>query len=288
MAGAFPVMLHIFRVLSVACLWLAAPALSAHEFWMLPEPSAPAAGQSVRLSLHVGEQFAGVPVAFTPELVATFRHFTAAGSNDLRMRTLPGATRPEVDVPLARAGSHLLVLDTHPSFIELEAGKFNDYLREEGLQHVLKARERAGTSAQPGRERYRRNVKALVRVGDGSDGTFAVRTKQRLEIVPRTDPFHAVPGAALAFEVNFEGRALPAALLKIWQRSGDGVTQLEAVTDRRGAASFTLPRAGTWMASVVHMVPAAERGIDWDSYWGNLTFTVPVAQRDQGSSAPRR
>jgi uncharacterized GH25 family protein len=276
------------RFLAAACLWLAAPALLAHEFWMLPDPPAPAAGQAVQLSLHVGEQFTGVPVAFTPELVAGFRHLRAGARTDVGVRTLPGAARPDVRVPLDRPGTHLLVLDTHPSFIELEAEKFNEYLRQEGLLHVLKARERAGTSAQPGRERYRRNVKALVQVGGASDATFSQRTGQRLEIVPRADPFRLAAPAPLGFEVRFDGRPLRDALLKVWRRSGDSVTEVGAVTDRHGRASFTLPQAGTWMASVVHMVPTSEPGIDWDSYWGNLTFTLPPAPRDQGSIAPRR
>ena len=33
------------------------------------------------------------------------------------------------------------------------------------------------------------------------------------------------------------------------------------------------------MVSVVHMIPAAQddaEGVDWDSFWGNLSFHLPA------------
>ena len=46
--------------------------------------------------------------------------------------------------------------------------------------------------------------------------------------------------------------------------------------DAEGRVTVTPPWAGTWMASVVHMVPATDSpNHDWDSHWGNLTFALP-------------
>ena len=282
-------MLKLLQWLFAACVLLAAPALCAHEFWMLPGSFHVPVGQAAPLSLAVGENFAGEPLAFSPALVARLRQITAQGSTELPTRTLPGATSPHIALQLARAGTHLVALDTHPSFIELEAGKFNDYLRLEGLQAVLLAREQAGLAGTPGRERYRRNVKTLVEAGGRSDETFARRTGQRLEIVPGADPFRITAPAPLSFRVLFDGRPLPKALLKVWQRGAGGVTALQAVTDARGAATLALPATGTWMASVVHMVPVRDTpGVDWDSYWGNLTFSLGRPEGSQQSNTPRR
>jgi hypothetical protein len=243
---------------------------------MLPGSFEVPAGQSTSLSLAVGEQFIGVPVAFSSALVAGFWQLTAAGRTELGVRTPASAQSPEVPVRLARAGTHLFALDTHPSFVQLPADKFNDYLRQEGLHRVLRARHEAGTSETPGRERYRRNVKSLIQAGGSSDGTFARRTHQRLEIVPAADPHRMTVPSPLVLQVFFDGRPLSQALVRVWQRHAGVLTKLEAITDGRGRAIVTLPRAGAWMASVVHMVPATgARGIDWESYWGNLTFAVP-------------
>jgi hypothetical protein len=49
-------------------------------------------------------------------------------------------------------------------------------------------------------------------------------------------------------------------------------------TDASGKTTTTLSSSGTWMVSVVHMVPNREgQGQQWDSHWGNLTFAVPAS-----------
>jgi hypothetical protein len=271
-----------FRLLAAAFALVASAAAQSHEFWMLPGRFESAVGQAALLQLSVGQEFVGDHVPFSPELVAGLWRFSADGRAPL------SATRamPALAVRLPSAGSHVVALDTHPSFIELPADKFTDYLRLEGLQSVIDWRAQHGAADLPGRERYRRNVKALLRAGPASDGTFAVRTGQRLEIVPRSDPWQAHAPAALAFEVTFDGTPLPHALLKLWHHGSSGLVKLEAVTGADGRAAFVLPQAGAWMASVVQMIAATDTpGIDWDSYWGNLTFEIPPA--GAGSMARR-
>lgn len=254
---------------------LAAGSGRAHEFWMLPDAFALPAGESTRFTLAVGQDFTGEPVPFSAPLVASLRHLSRGADVDLRLLA-PAAGALALRLRFARAGTHLVALDTHPSAIELPADKFNDYLRQEGLVAVLQARERAGTLDRPGREHYRRNVKTLLRVGGASDDTYGRRTGQRLEIVPLADPSALAPQQPLALQVWFDDRPLPGALVKLWSGSGAQLVALSAVSDAEGRVSFVLPRTGTWMASVVQMVPApGARDHDWDSYWGNLTFAVP-------------
>ena len=145
---------------------------------------------------------------------------------------------------------------------------------------VTTSRESSGASALPGRERYRRNIKTLISSTTGRDTTFSKRTGQRLEIVPRQDPATLNAGAALDVTVWFDGRPLKGALVKFWNRSGPELVALSARTDAAGKASMVLSQSGTWMVSVVQMVPAQGTSeFDWDSYWGNLTFEVRAPAR---------
>jgi hypothetical protein len=254
---------------------LAAGSGRAHEFWMLPDAFALPAGESTRFTLAVGQDFAGEPVPFSAPLVASLRHLSRGADVDLRLLA-PAAGALALRLRFPRSGTHLVALDTHPSAIELPADKFNDYLRLEGLVAVLEARQRAGTSDRPGREHYRRNVKTLLRVGGEVDDMYARRTGQRLEIVPLADPAALTPRQSLPMQVWFDDRPLPGALVKLWNGPGAQLLALSAVTDAQGRVSFLLPRGGTWMASVVQMIPApGARDHDWDSYWGNLTFALP-------------
>ena len=66
--------------------------------------------------------------------------------------------------------------------------------------------------------------------------------------------------------------------MKVWNQRGPQLSVLRTRTDDQGRTTTTLPWAGVWMASVVHMVPTTDnQGWDWDSHWGNLTFELPLA-----------
>jgi hypothetical protein len=268
---------------------LSAGACGAHEFWMLPDAFALPAGASTRLTLAVGQDFAGEPVAFSRQLVADLRHLARDGDADLRLLTAGNGGALALRLRLAREGTHVIALDTRPSAIELQADKFNDYLRLEGLGAVLQARERAGAIGLPGREHYRRNVKTIVQSGGLADATFARRTGQRLELVPLANPAGVRPGEALSLQLWFDDQPLEDALVKLWNGSGADLLAPSARTDAAGKVSFILRRSGTWMASVVHMIPARDAADhDWDSYWGNLTFALPAAAQDDAASGALR
>lgn len=264
-----------FRVAIAALAMFAATAAAGHEFWMLPDKFEAPAGATVSLTLSVGENFVGDRVAFSQPLLAAFHRYTSTGKADLRPRVAANGPVGELTVSLPRAGTHLLAIDTHPSEIILAAEKFNAYLHDEGLDFIIEARQAAGTADSPGRERYRRNIKTLVQAGAG-DATFSRRTGQRLEIVPLTDPQQHAGGRPMAFQVLFEGRPLPGALVKFWRRQDRPALPIKQIANAQGKVTVTPPQPGVWMASVVHMIPATgTRDHDWDSFWGNLTFALP-------------
>lgn len=264
------------RLLGVM-LTVMAPLACSHELWVQAQPFMPEAGGSASISLKVGENFDGESTPLVDERTAALRHFSAGSVLDLMPRLPRKTALPRLDVPMASPGLHLLAYDSQPITFSLPADKFHAYLREEGLDKVIEQRTATGKAAQPGRERYRRNVKALLRAGGVSDATYAVSTGQRLDIRPLSDPYAAKPGATLRFRLMFDDRPLAGALVKGWHKQESQLLLIKARTDAAGEVSLSLPYAGDWMVSVVHMIPA--RGVanaDWDSFWGNLTFALPA------------
>ena len=260
------------------CCLAALPAC-AHEFWLQARPSLLAAGGVSELTLRVGENFDGELTPFVDERTLALRHYAAGKVTDLAARLPRRTAVPGLAVPLA-AGTSLIAFDSQPITFSLSADKFHAYLHDEGLDHVIEQRKAAGKDATPGRERYRRHVKALLRAGEMSDGTYALRTGQRMEITPLSDPFAAVPGATLRLKLSFDGKPLSGVLVKGWHRHRDQSQLLiiRARADAAGEVALSLPYAGEWMVSAVHMQPAqGTADADWDSFWGNLTFTLPGA-----------
>lgn len=269
---------------------LMAGPLHAHEFWMVPVVTPLTVGDTARVGLKVGEFFEGDALSFSAPQTVALRAHTAAGAQDLLpLLALRGAVA-ELPLQLATPGTTLLSFDSQPNTIFLSADRFHAYLHDEGLDFIKVRREAAGSAKKPGRERYRRFVKTLLRAQGpaptSADPTFGVVVGQQLEVVPLNDPLALAPGGQLGIQVLFEGQPLAGALLKAWHK-GKGADQgqtliIRSTTQADGKASFRLPYAGAWMVSVVHMVPAVGvKNIDWDSLWGNLTFAVaaPVSTR---------
>ena len=246
---------------------------------MLPRSFLVSPGSTTLLTLTVGENFVGDQVAFTSPLVASLRQYSLGKAVDLRDRVPANEQLPELPVVVSQAGTYLVAFDTHPSQLVLSADKFHAYLHEEGLDFIIKSREAAGNAALPGRERFRRNIKTLLQAGTRGDATYAVRTGQKLEIVPLANPSAQKRGGDMAFQVLFDGKPLANALVKSWHKRGGQTLIIRTITNGEGKVTVALPWSGAWMVSVVHMVPVTDsQDHDWDSYWGNLTFALPEKQ----------
>ena len=275
----------IVRNALLACLLSQAHCVQAHEFWFAPIASPQVAGHNVTLRLEVGEYFNGDAAGFSIPTTHALRHFTAKNPVEDLKPFLPAKEREaEVELALDTPGTHLLVYDSVPLHIKLEAGKFNAYLRDEGLDVVMAQREKTGTSGQPGRERYRRHIKTLVQVGPAHqaaqalDPTYAKHASQRLEIIPLHNPLALAPGQSLPARIEFDDKPLAGALVKAWHKHNGQLVVIRAITSSQGEVVFNLPQAGDWMVSLVHMIPAVDsddEGVDWDSFWGNLSFNLP-------------
>jgi hypothetical protein len=258
-------------------LTLFAPFACAHEFWLEARPFMPDVGSSAAISLKVGENFEGELTPLVDERTAALRHYAAGTVVDQMPRLPRRAALPRLDVPIASAGLHLIAFDSQPITFALPADTFHAYLHDEGLDYVIEQRKAAGKATEPGRERYRRHVKSLLKAGGVSDGAYALKTGQRLEITPLSDPYAAAPGSTLRFRLTFEGRPLASALVKGWHKHDAQLLLIKTRTDAAGEAALSLPYAGEWMVSVVHMIPATNApDADWDSFWGNLTFKLPA------------
>lgn len=249
---------------------------AAHEFWMWPNTFALQPGGELRLSLLVGERFEGQLTGFGRHQARGLRHYSAASPVDL-MAQVPQQDQADFALRLRRPGTHVIAYDSAANLADLPADKFNAYLADEGLEHIARQREASGAANTPGRERFSRNVKTMISVGGRTDASYRVRTGQRLEIVPLADPLKAAAPATLRFRLLFDNKPLAQALLKAWHKQDGKLVTARARSDAQGRLSLTLPHAGPWMLSVVHMIPATGvPDLDWDSYWGNLIFALPA------------
>jgi len=256
---------------------LATPALQAHNFWIEPTAFTPAPGQRVAVRLRVGQELQGDPVPRDPSLM---KRFVTVGPNGAEV-TVPGVpnTEPAGFLALQAPGLYTIVYESGRSAVELEAAKFETYLKEEGLETVSARRARQGKTTAPAREVFSRSAKSLLAVGDGSGPGFDRFDRVlglRLELVAEKNPYALAGGGELPVRLLYEGKPLAGSLVMALQRGRPGAVA-SARSDSKGRATLKLDRPGLWLIKAVHMIPApADAGADWESFWASLTFAIPA------------
>lgn len=243
---------------------------SAHDFWIEPSTFHPAVGDRVTVALRVGQKLAGDPLPNIPPLIDRLVLRGSAGERPVVGR--PGAD-PAGIAFIGEGGLHWIGYQSNAYPVALEGPKFEDYLRDEGLERIVDARKKSGQSAAPGRERFYRCAKALLE----TPGVEAFDTPLgfTLELVPRTNPYAMKRSRDLPLALMFRGKPI-ANVLVVAMSKDDPANAVRARTDAKGRVTLRLAHAGFWLIKAVHMEAApADAGVDWESWWASITFELP-------------
>jgi uncharacterized GH25 family protein len=267
----------MYRFALCALVAFAAPA-GAHDYWLIPETFTPKPKATISVRLFVGEELKAeqeVPFAAKKTPIAEL----ATARDSAPLAEAKAGAKPAFSLALPGTGTAVLRVDRDWSHITLKADKFTAYLKEEGLGHIVEAREKAGEANADASERYRRCLKALLH-GGTPDGAATKQLGQVFEIVPTKDPYTLKAGDVLPVKVFFESKPLAGLKLTAVHRVGDTVTSVSATTDKTGAAEFKLTKGGVWLVRGVHMRRVTEKeptpAADWESFWASVSFELPA------------
>jgi uncharacterized GH25 family protein len=251
-------------------LFAAASAASAHEFWIEPSTFNPASGARVDIRLCVGDGFEGWPL---PRNERRIERFEAIGrSGNLPLLGIDGAD-PAGVARLPMPGGYIVAFESKYTLAEMPAEEFSAYLKEEGLEQILKLREHRGESQRDARDAYSRHAKALIRVGESQEELVDRAIGLTLELIAGREQ----PGGERSFQLLHEGKPL-ANVLVTATLLGAAPGDLHARTDKHGRATFSLQASGVWRIDAVHMIKARDAlPADWESLWASLTFELSAS-----------
>lgn len=250
--------------------------LRAHDLWLIP-PERVKAGEKVIVRAHSGMEFPLSEHAINPERMKSRNivrpdgkvlSLEAAGTDDEQksglLQFLPEA-----------GGIYVASVQTNPRLIELSAEEFNHYLVSDGLPHIYELRHREKNLDQPGKERYSKSPKALIRIGNDDVGDPCRVLGLPLEIVPKQNPFKLRAGETLRVKVLFQQQPLKDAHLG-WDVPGDGVEHSGTVrTNSQGEALIPIGQTGLMTIRLTHMTRPKTAEYEWESFWTSLTFRIP-------------
>lgn len=260
---------HVGMILATVALFHAP--LFAHDMWIEPNSFLPAPGAIVGLRLRVGQDLLGDPIPRDPSLIDQFVFVDETGRQPVVGRN--GAD-PAGFFRVATPGLVVIGYRSKPSAVELAAGKFNEYLKEEGLEAVAALRARRNQTGANGREVFSRCAKSLVLAGGATVAQEDRMLGFTLELVAERNPYLIAFGQDVPFRLTYENRPLPGALVVAINRANPA-EKLTARSDDNGRVRFRFSHGGMWLVKAVHMVPApAGANADWASYWASLTFSL--------------
>jgi len=262
----------------------------AHEFWLEAPRFRLQPGATVNVHTFIGADFKGEPWTTKAAKIRRLVRYgpKPADTTDLTPRNFAATDTFRTAFTFAQPGTHLVLLQSTSSFIELPADQFTAYLREEGLDYPLKLRQENEETTKPGREVYSRCAKTLVQVGNPALVPLAADSACRhayglpLELVPEQNPYRLAADKALTVRVLRGGRPAFGAAVQVWQRQPSGLPTTHYTTraNQSGRVLLRLSGPGPYLLATVDMHPAPlsllER-TDWQSVWASLTFAGPPA-----------
>jgi len=256
---------------------LSGASLVAHDMWIDPTTFSPESGQIVGVRLRVGQDLLGDPLPRDPALISQFVVEDEAGRRPLVGRD--GAD-PAGFFRVAVPGLLVIGYRSNPSAVELTSEKFNQYLKEEGLDAVAALRARRNETGAKAREIFSRCAKSLVLSGSATEKQRDRSLGFPLEFVAERNPYALRADQDLPVRLTYENRPLAGALVVAMNRLNPA-EKLSARTDSDGRVRFRLRPGGMWLVKAVHMV-AAPAGTDaeWASFWASLTFELRTRNAD--------
>jgi uncharacterized GH25 family protein len=261
--------LHRLAALVISATALSSVPVLAHDMWIEPATFSPQAGEIVAVRLRVGQDLLGDPLPRDPALVNQFIVEDAGGRKAVVGRD--GAD-PAGFVRAAAPGMLVIGYSSNPSRVELAADKFNQYIKDEGLDAVAALRAHRNELGSAAHEMFSRCAKSLVLSGSPSEMQGDRQLGFTLELVAERNPYTLRAGQDLPVRLTYQNRPLAGALIVAMNRLNRS-EKLSARTDSDGRVRLRLRPGGMWLIKSVHMIPApADSGAEWASFWASLTF----------------
>lgn len=176
-----------------------------------------------------------------------------------------------------KKGTYVAGISTLPRMITLSAADFTEYLRHEGLNHVITQRKNNGQTNLPAREKYSKHVKALFQVSGKRTNDFDTVLGYPIEFIPLNNPYKLSKGDMLSLKLLKEGEPLTNQTVHYSSRlntDSPATDESSTITDEHGVITIKLDQPGRWYVATIDMVEADDEDIDYVSNWATLTFEI--------------
>lgn len=261
------------KIIGVSVLLVSGFLIQASQFWLQPVNFIVKTGESVVVNFKEGENFMGRPGSLKKDDLLKLELHHKNTMKDLKGEIVEGE-KGAVTATLANEGTYVLVMQSGNAFSNLEAEKFNTYLKEDELDDAYTQREKTNGLNKNGTELYAYCAKLLVQAGEKPDNTFRKETGLPVEIIPEQNPYGLKVGSPIQFKILYMGKPLFGAKVRVWNNYKNRVTVQNIYSQQDGMISTYISNPGMWMVSFIKMIPSKDPKADWQSYKASLVFGI--------------
>lgn len=244
-----------------------------YEVWLLPQKFSFQPGEKAVVTITTSNDFSGDPVDVQKESIEKTAHYFLSGSEDLKAAVKEGA-KDHLDITLSREGTHLVAMQSVPVSVKVDAEEFNTYLKDQGLDEAYSQREKTNALGKEGNETYSWYAKLLLQAGKAGDDTYKKIVGTPLEIIPEKNPYMLKTGDFIRFKIVWQGKPLFGAMVKVFIKKNSRTGLQTIYTRQDGMIEVPVSGGGSWMVSVVKMIPSKNAQADWRSFRASLVFGI--------------
>lgn len=255
-------------VIALGALALVPEALG-HETWAAVDLGK---DRKARIAIETSAHYPVGQVAAKPDRLDSNMVMSGNALDEIKAWRPAGTALVSRTAPL-QAGWHLFQFVFKSSRGAFKAAEFNQYLKEEGLEAAARERARRKEEDKPGRERYTKLGKALVKVGDPDADPPLAGAGLPYDLVPATDPTEWETGEQVEVKAIYRGDPALAKVVTLACARGGKVDRRSGTTDASGVAKLEVPHGDRCMLASIDMRRVeGDPDLDWESLWHTFTF----------------
>lgn len=249
---------------------------NAHEYWVEPTKFEIQKGEPIKANLRNGQNFRGSAFPYVKGNIDIYSITNTGDSVIPKQRT---GNNPAFNFTTTNEGLHIASYQGKFDTLDFKLWpKFTHYVENQGFDGMLERHLARGIPKVGFQEQYARCAKALIQVGDITNGQDKL-TGLKYELVANKNPYTLDQNDTLPVTLYYEGAPVANKQIQVFRDDGiSDVTSFKLRTDTNGNANIALTGGGKFMLNSVYIYEGDEDPntelAEYQSYWASLVFGI--------------
>ncbi len=264
------------KIVLVISIFLAQVVANAHEMWIEPVNYEVKLNEKILAHEKVGQNFKGNEYSYLSSSYKSLKITLNDETLDVKSRI---GDIPAIHEVAKTEGLVVLSAETTISDVKYKTwGKFETFIKNKGLDWVLKKHQERSLPVKNFTEAFSRYPKSLVKVGHGKGSDKILGMP--LEWLAESNPYTTV-NDTIKLRLFWLGKPFANTHVGVFNKINNELIKTELTTDDEGRVEIPKSKGGEFLINAVQMIkPSAEvvKQTDavWESLWASITYEIKM------------